>query len=369
VRSVGHTGRVIDDESGIEDVAALFLTLAGVDFLPGSLYQRLAREAAEDHEVLALMLPARPNDRLPHLLFAAVQYLLLGDDGDPLSRFGDAPYSEFRAWCLDRRDELTALIGTHVVQTNEVARCAGLLPCLSAVAAAGEPGRPLALVEPGCSAGMNLLFDHYRYDYGNGHRVGPTDSPVLLTPQVTADGPVPPLDVPEVVWRRGLDRRPVDLTDDDSVRWLRSCVWPEQTERRHRFEAAVDVARRSGPPELVQGDALDALGELIAEAPADATLVILHTAFIAYLPQPLAFGDKLAELAKDRPLWWVSGEPPGPIPALRGPLVQDGRLAFVYGIVPVGIDGQEPRVFATSDPHGIRLRWPSLEEDRTRAPA
>jgi hypothetical protein len=212
---VRHTYPVTDTESGLDDVAALFLTLAGIDFLPGSLYQRLAREAAEDHEVLALMLPAQPNDRLPHLLFAAVQYLLLGEGSDPLSRFGEAPYSEFRAWSLDRRDELTALIGTRVVQTNEVARCAGLLPCLSAVAAASEPGRPLALIEPGCSAGMNLLFDHYRYDYSDGHQAGPADSPVLLAPEVTTDGPVPGLDVPEVILRRGLDRRPVDITDDD----------------------------------------------------------------------------------------------------------------------------------------------------------
>jgi hypothetical protein len=349
---------VTDTDSGLDDVAALFLTLAGVDFLPGSLYQRLAREAAEDPDVLRLMLSAQPNDRLPHLLFAAVQYLLLGEGSHPLTRFGEAPYAEFRDWCLDRRDQLDRLIATRVVQTNEVARCAGLLPCLAAVAAATEPGRPLALIEPGASAGLNLLFDRYRYDYGDGHRAGPADSPVVLAPEVTAEGPVPGLDVPEVVWRRGLDRRPVDITDDDAVRWLRSCIWPEQTERRHRLEAAVDVARQHGPPEVVEGDALDALGDLIAAAPDDATLCIVHTAFIAYLPEPLAFGAKLAELARHRPLWWVSGEPPGPIPALRGPLMQDGRLAFLYGIVPVGIEGHDPRVLATSDPHGVRLRWP-----------
>jgi hypothetical protein len=42
--------------------------------------------------------------------------------------------------------------------------------------------------------------------------------------------------------------------------------------------------------------------------------------------------------------------------------MQDGRLSFLYGIVPVGFDGiagHDPRVLAISDPHGIRLRWPS----------
>jgi hypothetical protein len=138
--AVNRTDRQLQEQLHAIEEKITVLDQEKSTFLPGSLYQRLARKAAEDHEVLALMLPAQPNDRLPHLLFAAVQYLLLGEGSDPLSRFGEAPYSEFRAWSLDRRDELTALIGTRVVQTNEVARCAGLLPCLSAVAAASEPG-------------------------------------------------------------------------------------------------------------------------------------------------------------------------------------------------------------------------------------
>jgi hypothetical protein len=341
------------------DVADLFRVLAEIDFHPGSLYERLARAAADDPEVLSLLLPAAPRDRLPHLLFAAAQYLLLGEGSDPLAAFGDEPYETFRAWCLGRRDELAGLVATHVVQTNEVARCAGLLPCLAAVGAA-SPDRPLAIVEVGASAGLNLLFDRYRYDYGGGHQAGPASSPVVIRPEILGgerDQRVLDLRVPGVAWRRGLDRRPVDVTDDDAVRWLRSCIWPEEAARRRLLEQAVSVARRTGPPAVVAGDAVDGLADVVASAPPDATVCVIHTAFISYLPDPAAFVQRMARVAEDRPLWWVSGEPAGFVPQLSGPSTRDGRIAFLYGAVPLGIPGHQPRVFATAGPHVTWLDW------------
>jgi hypothetical protein len=45
------------------------------------------------------------------------------------------------------------------VQQNEVRRCTLLLPAFAL--AAGTVRSPLALVEVGASAGLNLLFDRY----------------------------------------------------------------------------------------------------------------------------------------------------------------------------------------------------------------
>jgi hypothetical protein len=286
-----------------------------------------------------------------------VQYLLLGQGSDPLAAFGDEPFDEFRSWCLDHRDEIEGLVATHVVQTNEVARCAGLLPDLAAVAAAA-PDRPLALLEVGASAGLNLLLDRYRYDYGPGHGAGAPGAEVVIRPQVEGDGPGPDLQVPEVVWRRGLDRRPVDVTDDDAVRWLRSCVWPEQQARRELLGRAVAVARRD-PPAVVAGDAIEGLADLVAAAPADATLCVMHTAFIAYLPDPSRFVERVTALAAERPLWWVTGEPQGFVPQLTGPGARDGRITFLYGAVPLGLPDRSPRAVATTGPHGAWLQWPS----------
>jgi hypothetical protein len=352
---------VTDIELG--GVADLFRVLADIDFHPGSLYRRLARSAADEPEVLGLLLPAGPRDRLPHLLFAAVQYLLLGQGSDPLASFGDRPFAVFRDWCLDHRAEIEELVATNHVQTNEVGRCAGLLPCLAAVAAAsGNGGRPLAVAEVGTSAGLNLLFDRYRYRYtadgtdGDGVEAGDPASDVVIHPQVEGDGVAPDLRVPVVAWRRGLDRRPVDVTDDDAVRWLRSCIWPEQDARRALLDRAVAVARRDPPP-LMAGDAVDGLGDLVAAAPPDAVVCVMHTAFISYLPDPAAFVDRLTEVAKERPLWWVSGEAAGVVPGVAGSPMRDGRIAFAYGIVPLGVPDQVPHTLARSGPHGAWLEW------------
>ena len=60
---------------------------------------------------------------------------------------------------------------TRRTQTNEVGRCAAILPAL--------PRGRLALLEVGASAGLCLLMDEFFYDYGVQH-VGSESSAVRL---------------------------------------------------------------------------------------------------------------------------------------------------------------------------------------------
>ena len=92
-----------------------------------------------------------------------------------------------------------------------------------------------------------------------------------------------PARLPEVVWRAGLDLNPLDVTDPDQVRWLELLVWPGQEHRLEALRGALEVAR-ADPPRLVRGDLTTDLPALAAEAPRDATLVIFHTAVLAYVP-------------------------------------------------------------------------------------
>ena len=77
---------------------------------------------------------------------------------------------------VDRGQELQAAIACPV-QTNEVGRCAALVGGFLTVAA--RTGLPLRLCEVGTSAGLNLRFDHYRYE-SDGRGWGPSPSPVRL---------------------------------------------------------------------------------------------------------------------------------------------------------------------------------------------
>jgi hypothetical protein len=350
----------------LESVANLFLLLAEIDYKGAApLYERLAREAAEDPEVLELLLPAAPRDRFPHLLFAAIQYLQLGEGTDPIAVFGSEPYSTFRGWCLARRGDIEHLVRTRVVQTNDVGRCSALLPSLATVAEISQ--QPLAVVEVGASAGLNLLFDTYRYVFGPGLEAGPEDSEVVLRPRMKSNR-TPPLSVPLVSWRRGLDRQPVDITDDDAVRWLRSCLWPEQPWRIELFERAVATGRRD-PPILRKGDVFASLPELVRSAPSDAALCVVHTAFLAYLPDHPRFAELLRDLATERPLWWVSGEGTGLVPQLPSPPLEtpEDGISFLYGVVPLGMPGEPPRALARAGSHGAWLDWYGADASTRRA--
>jgi hypothetical protein len=350
------------EASELERLGGLFRALAEIDFRGSSpLYERLALDASGDDEVLSLLSPAATTDRLPHLLFGAVSYLLAAQGSGPLEAFDTRPFPQFRSWCLAHRAELEDVVATHVVQTNEVGRSAALMPCLAVV---GQLARqPLAIIEVGASAGLNLLFDRYRYVYAEGDVVGPAEAEVVVRPHIEGSQ-VPEVAMPEVAWRRGLDRRPLDVTDDEAVRWLRACIWPEQEARRELLARAVVMARRD-PPTLVAGDAVESLPALVRAAPGDAALCIVHTAVLPYLPDYRRFMALLTELADERPLWWVPGEAEGLIPQLQAPSTGPGLLAFLFGLVPLGLPDHQPRVLARTGSHGTWLEWLSPEFGRS----
>ena len=127
-------------------------------------YEALAESVAGDTALVSFIASLPPEKRQPNLLFAAARYLL----GAPPA------IGPLRELASQSRAELTHLILTRRTQTNEPARCAVLLPALA------QLPQPLALIEAGASAGLNLLLDRYSYDYA-GHRLAglDPDAPVL----------------------------------------------------------------------------------------------------------------------------------------------------------------------------------------------
>jgi hypothetical protein len=303
------------------------------------VYYHLALAVSEDDDVVAFI--AEMPVTQPNLFFASIQ-LLTGPDDMP--RTG----SDVRAFLTERGREVGDVMRARRTQTNEVGRCAVLLPAL--------PPGPLALLEVGASAGLCLLLDRFYYEFGP-TRIGDVCSPVHL--RCTTVGSVPlPGAVPHVVWRRGLDARPIDVRDDDAIRWLLACVRPDHHERRHRLEAAIGLARAS-PPVVSAGDLVDDLPEVLAEAPDDAQLVVFHSAVLSYVSRDRrqAFADILARTSKRRDLVWIANEAPGVIPELTALAPSPTVFRFLLGRTRFANGQRRDDLIALAHPHGSEVAW------------
>jgi hypothetical protein len=240
--------------------AAAPLPIASTDHRRRSPFNaRLLAAVAERPDIASILQSAPPEQQLPVLLLAAVHSLVLADPSDRARRLvpdqsgpprTDDPFPAFARLCHAREDELRAIVATRSTQTNEVGRCALFLPVLAALA--HEHG-PLALIDVGTSAGLNLRLDHYAYDYtlepagssdDDAAAASAVPSPVVL-PCSVRGRPRSRTPIPMIGARVGLDREPIDLTDDDSVRWLMACVWPDQHDRFERLRGAIEIARSS----------------------------------------------------------------------------------------------------------------------------
>jgi hypothetical protein len=177
----------------------------------------------------------------------------------------------------------------------------------------------------------------------------PDDGPstVLLSPKIA--GPVPvPERMPRILWRAGLDLNPLDVSSEADVAWLEALVWPEHVDRLERLRAAIEIVRKD-PPRIVRTDALSGLRALVAEAPKDATVVVYHSAVLAYFTE----GDRAAfvELVRELAVHWISNEGetvvPGVQERLTVPLPDPALFLLAQDGVPVAFAGG----------HGQSLQW------------
>src|SRR5579862_7357949 len=209
------------------------------------LYGALCAGGADDPDIIELASHAQEGAQPIHL-FASVHYLLLRDPHDALSRYfatlKDEPASpaqafpDFARFCAKHRAEILHLLENRTVQTTYVERCRALMPPLSQVAK--EAGEPLNLVEIGCSAGVLLAFDKYAYELKGGVRIGAADAPLTLMTEVRGG---PPLRIPKIGTRVGLDLHPVNVRSAEERQWLLALTFPEFREQQARLAMALNV--------------------------------------------------------------------------------------------------------------------------------
>ena len=335
--------------SGPAAVAAAFARFGALEcrgYCP--FYERLSARIAADPDVVALTLDRLSGQPAPNLLFGAVRWLLLrGTDHslrshyervsrDAASASGDVAWPDFRSFCLDRRDAIVEIVRTRRVQTNEVARAAGIRFGVAA-ALAEFPAIPVTLIEIGCSAGLLLSFDRLAYAYrtGDGQTLatGPADAPVTLECEVR--GAVPTAlrsPVPNVVSRIGIDLHPIDVRDRDAILWLKALVWPDRPDRERHLEAAARGLIPLGV-DLRAGNASDLLPTALQGAPDGSVICVFHSSFWHQVSTPdrERIDSAILDASRRQPVARVSCESlDGHANQLRVGLAQERLIARVH---------------------------------------
>ncbi|MFD1714018.1 DUF2332 domain-containing protein [Amnibacterium flavum] len=327
------------NESLTAEAYRVFSQVDALDLSPA--YSDISVAISEDAELLARIDELPRSKRQAGFLYAAARYV-----GAPLQS-----YAEFREHLLQHWDVVERLATERTMQTNDPARLLAILPILASI------DGPIALVEVGTSAGLHLNLDRYSYRYDDGPWLDPDDGPSTVRLECSTRGSVPvPTRIPEIAWRAGIELSPLDLSSDADVAWLRALLWPDHPGRQGNLDAAIAIMRQHPVP-IVKGDLNDRILEVVAGAPSDATLVVVHTAMLSYVRQPEA--ERFVETVRGLDAVWIANELADVVPGVEhtGPTRESFSFVVARDGVPVAI----------SHPHAAWLRW--LDADETSSTA
>ncbi len=299
--------------------AQYFEAFSTVHAAPNSkLYEAFAAHIAASPDLLELAAKCKKGQPPANLLFATVHYLLREQyPDDALAHYyptlgGNRALDPdtvgiFERFIWDHEREILPIIANSVTNTNEVARCAALLPGFATIAA--EADTPLHLVEIGPSCGLNLIWDRYRYRYDQ-TSIGDENCSFELSPELRR--PPPPqlfTALPKVASRSGLELHPVNIDDPETLAWQLALIWPEHVERANRIVEAFGVAR-SVPMRIRGGDAVGTINEALAAIPADGAICVFHSFCMYQIPQArkAELSEILREFSATRPIWRLGFE-------------------------------------------------------------
>ncbi|QKJ18827.1 DUF2332 domain-containing protein [Microbacterium hominis] len=299
-----------------------------------ALYGEWAAGVADDDATARILARIPATRRQPPLVFAITRMLGAPEDG----------FGAWAAWLDRHADAVVAEAARRGLQTNEPQRCAALLPALATI-----PG-PIALIEIGASAGLCLYPDRYSYRYRDDRDVvdlDPADGPSRVRLECRVTG-APPLRMPEIVWRAGIDLQPLDAASPEDRAFLRALVWPGEEGRAERVEAALDIVA-ADLPRIVAGDAAEpeTLRALIASAPAGIPTVVTTPGVLPHVPR--AGRERIRATLRGADVTWVTIDPPALDAAWHPPLPIDAWGGFVLA--------RDAAPLASVDPLGAFVEW------------
>jgi len=321
------------------------------------LYEAITTACANSDDVMEFVSSLPSHAHQPNLLLAAMhERVLLGLEPELSVLYADNQVRGvgvvFVEAVLKARDRLQPILSTRFTQTNEIGRVAIIAPALAAISNRDN----FTLIDVGTSAGLTLRLDDCFIDYGSHGSLGPHDSKVRVKSDVLAGHP-PRRSIP-IGRRIGIDRNILNPANEDDARWLLACVWPD-TGRLDRTRAALELAV-SRPSELVEGDAVETLSNLLSSV--QGPIVVTTTWVVAYMDieYRARLSAELLAASQQRDIYWISAEAPGVVshlPEVLPPQVE-GPLPSVVGLVTF-TKGEiaEARILAHAHSHGSWIWW------------
>ena len=302
-----------------EEIRDYFLNWAAAEpSINSPFYFQLALHLAKDDYLLNLAAHSTQGQPMANLIFASVQYLLLQKPSADLAKYypsiSDNPlsldesgFALFKQFCKNNETEIKSILETKMVQTNAINRCAYLFPIISSFAF-HEKIDKLNIVDIGCSAGLNLLFDRYQYTYDtNGSNFG--DSPIIVKTALKGKT-FPQFQKPPKINRRiGIDINPLDLRIKKDADWLKALIWPDHSKRISRMNKAIELATEN-KLEYRKGKTTAFFKETIQSLPKDEALCVFHTHALYQFKKPerQEFYNLMDELGKEYHLLYLGVE-------------------------------------------------------------
>lgn len=316
-----------------------------------NLYEHLSLQISDDEELLQIAAYSRHGQPVPNLFLGAVHYLLLKGANHELRQYyasiaenprdPSASFPCFKDFCLRHTTDIISILQTKLVQTNEVRRCAYLYPCFCYIYE--KTKKPLALIEIGTSAGLQLLWDQYGYSYHTGEIYGSAHSELHIRSEIRGErSPFLLKHSPPVTLRIGIDLHVNDVKNAEDYLWLKSLIWPEHSERRMNLDRAVSCLK-SRPPEFVEGNGVKLLTDIISRIPQESIVCIFHT----HVANQFSAEDKKELIARIQQL----GEQRNVFHLYNN--MWDSHLHLDFYL-----DGKEHKLtLAETDGHGRWFRW------------
>ena len=233
-------------------------------------------------------------------------------------------------------------------QTNEAGRSASFMVGLKWLS--GRLGPKFELNELGASAGINSMMDRYHYDLGD-VSAGPPNSPMQIKPEWRGNSP--PDHPVEITSIQGCDQAPINLSDPAMALRVKSYVWPENSDRIERMDAAISLASEQRP-EIAKMDAADWVDMRLDSAQQEGVVRVFHHSIVwQYIPKDRQdrISDALSAVGAsgtaDRPLAWMS--------------LETNRETFRHELMITYWDGSEQsgttHLLGQAQAHGTWVEW------------